>query len=106
MFGLDIRKNFFSEKAVRQWHGLPREEVESLLLEVFKKRVDVAQKNKISGHGVMGWWLDYMILEVLSNLNDSMNLFPVLKPQKSVLLIGKSAPPISSSALYLCNICR
>jgi len=32
---LDIRKKFF-ERAVRQWHRLPREAVQSLSLEVFR----------------------------------------------------------------------
>jgi len=39
-FRLDIKKSFISGRAVRQW--LPRVVVESLSLEVFKKRVDVA----------------------------------------------------------------
>jgi len=39
---LDIRKNLFSERAVRQWHRMPREVVASPSLEAFKDHVDVA----------------------------------------------------------------
>ena len=50
-FVLDIRKNFFSERVMMQWHRLPREEVESPSLEVFKNHMDVALSNMVSGHG-------------------------------------------------------
>ena len=50
-FKMDIGNNFFSARAVRQWHRLPRKVVESPSLEVFKSHVDVALRDVGSGHG-------------------------------------------------------
>ena len=52
--GLDSSRNFFIERAVRQWPGLHREVVQSPSLETFKSRVDVALRDVGSGHG--GGW--------------------------------------------------
>ena len=51
---LGIRKHFFSGRAARHWHRLPREVVQSPSLEVFQSPVDVALRDVVSGDGGVG----------------------------------------------------
>ena len=46
-------KNIALGRAVMQWHRLPRDVVESLSLEVFKNRGDVALRDMVGGKY---WW--------------------------------------------------
>ena len=48
---MDTGKNLFFERVVRCCNRLPRELVESPSLEAFKKHVDVALRDMVSGHG-------------------------------------------------------
>ena len=49
-FWLNIRKNFLTVRAVRQWNQLPRELVSAPTLEAFKKNLDKHQADMLSLH--------------------------------------------------------
>jgi len=44
---LDIRKNFVTKTVAKHWNRLPREAVESLSLEGFKRSVDVVLRDVV-----------------------------------------------------------
>ncbi|KFQ82651.1 hypothetical protein N337_12491, partial [Phoenicopterus ruber ruber] len=46
-FRLDIRKNFFTMRAMKHWNRLPREVVDAPSLETFKVRLDGTLSNLI-----------------------------------------------------------
>ncbi|KFO56804.1 hypothetical protein N302_08242, partial [Corvus brachyrhynchos] len=46
-FRLDIRKEFFTVRVVRNWNRLPREVVDAPSLQIFKARLDGALSNLV-----------------------------------------------------------
>ena len=48
-FRLDIRRRFFTQRAVKTWNRLPKEVVDALSPDAFKARLDVAL-------GSLVWW--------------------------------------------------
>jgi len=65
---------FYSERVVGHWHRLPKEVVESPLLEGLKNSGNVALRDVVRGHGGDELGLDLVILDLFSNLNDAMIL--------------------------------
>jgi len=85
---------------MRQWHGLPRELMESLFLEMLKKLVDVA----LIGYSGLGLVVGLVILEVFLNLNDSVILpeaFCSVLKQKIKAGLWKDAKRASGSIRFL-----
>lgn len=46
-FKLDIRKNFYTERVIKDWDRLPGEVVESPSLDVFKSHLDMVLRDTV-----------------------------------------------------------
>mgnify|MGYP001857223607 CR=1 FL=1 len=67
-FTLHVRKDFFTQRAVRHWHRLPREAVDATSLKGHKARVDWAL-------GCLIWGWNWVIFRVPSNWSHAMILW-------------------------------
>ena len=78
---MDVRKNFFSEGVVLQWHSCPWK---CCSHRPWRCSRTVALRDVVSGHGGGGLELDWMILVVFSSLNDSMILCPIERQESMI----------------------
>lgn len=53
---VDFRKNFFYERVVRNWNQQPREVVESLSLEMFKKHFSAVLRDVLQWGNIGSRW--------------------------------------------------
>ena len=83
------KKIHYHRKSIQQ------EKKISFRISIFKKHVDVVLGNVVEWAVLVGGWLDWMILEIFSNVNDSKILF-----YDSVL----SIPPLINLS-YICELC-
>lgn len=51
--GLDIKKNFFTERVLKHWNRLPREVMEAPSLEIFKESTDGTTLSGAERHGLL-----------------------------------------------------
>jgi len=73
-FRLDVRKKFFTQRAVRHWHRLPREAVDAPSLEAFQTRLDGVLGSLVGGsHTTAGNW-NRVSFEVPSDTSQSIIL--------------------------------
>ena len=73
---LDVRRKFFTQRAVKHWNRLPKEAVDAPSLEAFKARLDVAL-------GSLVWWL--VTLHIAGGWNE-MSIVVLFNPGHSVIL--------------------